>query len=99
MNLITDIELQHVPEKDTWLCDADFNTGHGVLCAKVSTTGERKFYFRYYTENFKRVRLALGKYDPAGRRGLTLYSARKKARELSSLHKAGIKNIREHLSS
>jgi integrase len=72
--------------------------GHGSLLARITPAGDRLFYFQYTNEEGKRYALPIGTYGPGDDSAtMTLSDARQKAMELASLHKCGIKNIREHL--
>jgi integrase len=74
--------------------------GHGSLLARITPSGDRLFYFQYTNEAGKRYALPIGTYGPGDDAAtMTLSDARQKAMELASLHKTGIKNIREHLES
>lgn len=74
--------------------------GHGSLLARITPAGDRLFYFQYTNEAGKRYALPIGTYGPGDDAAtMTLSDARQKAMELASLHKRGIKNIREHLES
>ncbi|WP_297843901.1 site-specific integrase [Pseudomonas sp.] len=74
--------------------------GHGSLLARITPAGDRLFYFQYSSEAGKRYALPIGTYGPGDDAAtMTLSDARQRAMELASLHKTGIKNIREHLES
>jgi integrase len=74
--------------------------GHGTLLARITPSGDRLFYFQYTNDQGKRYALPIGTYGSGGDDAtMTLSDARQKAMELASLHKAGIKNIREHLEA
>lgn len=74
--------------------------GHGSLLARITPAGDRLFYFQYSNEAGKRYALPIGTYGPGDNAAtMTLSDARQRAMELASLHKTGIKNIREHLES
>lgn len=74
--------------------------GHGSLLARITPAGDRLFYFQYSNEAGKRYALPIGTYGPGDDAAtMTLSDARQRAMELASLHKTGIKNIREHLES
>ncbi|MGI0036406.1 MAG: Arm DNA-binding domain-containing protein, partial [Nitrososphaera sp.] len=63
-------------------------------------TGDRLFYFQYSTEAGKRYALPIGTYGAGDDDAtMSLSGARQRAMELASLHKAGIKNIQEHLEA
>jgi integrase len=74
--------------------------GHGTLLARITPGGDRLFYFQYTNSQSKRYSLPIGTYGPGGDGAtMTLSEARQKAMELASLHKSGIKDIREHLEA
>jgi len=74
--------------------------GHGALLARITPAGERLFYFQYTNDAGKRYALPIGTYGPGDDAAtMTLSDARQKSMELASLHKTGIKNIREHLEA
>jgi integrase len=74
--------------------------GHGTLLARITPGGDRLFYFQYTNGQSKRYSLPIGTYGPGGDGAtMTLSEARQKAMELASLHKSGIKDIREHLEA
>jgi integrase len=74
--------------------------GHGSLLARITPAGERLFYFQYTNDAGKRYALPIGTYGPGDDAAtMTLSDARQKSMELASLHKTGIKNIREHLEA
>jgi hypothetical protein len=54
-------------------------------------------YFRYTDSHRNKKAIALGPFDEAGTRGLTLIQAREKAGALSRLYRDGIKDLHEHL--
>lgn len=74
--------------------------GHGSLLARITPAGDRLFYFQYTNDAGKRYALPIGTYGPGDDAAtMTLSDARQKSMELASLHKTGIKNIREHLEA
>ncbi|QPO21736.1 DUF4102 domain-containing protein [Pseudomonas sp. Y39-6] len=74
--------------------------GHGSLLARITPAGDHLFYFQYTNEAGKRYALPIGTYGPGDDAAtMTLSDAQQRAMELASLHKTGIKNIREHLES
>ena len=74
--------------------------GHGSLLARITPAGDRLLYFQYSNEAGKRYALPIGTYGPGDdATTMTLSDARQRAMVLASLHKTGIKNIREHLGS
>jgi hypothetical protein len=97
---ITDKQLTAKPgAADKWLSEV-MVWGHGSLIARITPRGERLFYFRYLASNSERITLPIGTYGRDGLEGtMTLADARQRANELAGLHKAGIKDIREHLET
>ncbi len=63
--------------------------GSGALCFKASKTGTVSCVFRYAV-NRRVVDMPLGRFDEAGRAGLSLAEARAKAGELQRMIQAGI---------
>jgi len=99
MAKITDRGMRTKPgEKDLWLTESA-PKGHGRFCARITRSGERLFYFRYTGSGGKRDYVLLGKFDTAGKTGLTLEAARAKAGELSRLYLDGIIDIKGHLAA
>ena len=99
MGEITDRQLNTKPiDKDIWLNESA-PKGHGRFIARITPNGDRLFYFRYTDSTGKRIRLPLGAYDRDGTTGLTLKSARQKARELTDLYLSGVCDLREHLEA
>ena len=97
---ITDKAMKTKPgQTHKWLSEVAI-WGHGTLLARITPSGDRLFYFQYSAEKGKRYALPIGTYG-AGNDDATmsLSGARQRAMELASLHKAGIKNIREHLEA
>lgn len=84
---------------DKWLSEVAI-WGHGSLVARITTSGERLFYFRYSNSNRERITYPIGTYSRDGHEGtMTLAEAGQKAKELAGLHKAGIRDLREHLEA
>lgn len=100
MAKITDRQLNAKPgSTDKWLSEVAI-WGHGSLVVRITPGGERLFYFRYRDSSGERVTLPIGTYSRDGREGtMTLAAANQRAVELAGLHKAGIQDIREHLSA
>jgi len=100
MAKITDKGINRKPGvKDRWLYTTII-WGHGTLEARITPSGERLFYFRYINSASARIRLPIGTYDNDGSNGcMTLADAIERATELASLHKSGIRDIREHLEA
>jgi integrase len=98
MKRITDRQLNAKPTKnDIWISET-LLWGYGSLVARITTTGERLFYFRYQNSKSKRVFISLGAYNKTGNQVcLTLSEARNKGLELAQIHQSGIKDIVEHL--
>jgi integrase len=80
---------------DQWLMQP-FKRGAGVFVGRITSTGERLFYFRYTDSRGRRPFLPIGPYHPRGVGGMTLAAAFKKATELSALYQSGIRDLREH---
>ncbi|SDU04776.1 Integrase [Pseudomonas pohangensis] len=97
---ITDKEMKAKPgAAHKWLRETAI-WGHGTLVARITPTGGRLFYFEYVNESGKRYALPIGTYGSADDDGtMTLSDARQRAMELASIHKSGIKNVREHLEA
>jgi integrase len=98
MASITDRAMRAQPQtKDTWLIDPAAR-GEGRLVGRITPAGTRCFYYRYTAADGSRVRLLLGAFDPHGdgAAGFTVQQARDRCRELTALHRSGIKNLREH---
>lgn len=98
MATITDKGMQAKPtDEDQWLTQP-FKRGAGVFVGRITSAGERLFYFRYSDSAGRRPFLPIGAYHPKGKAGLTLSQAYEKARELSILYVSGNKDLREHLN-
>ncbi|HYW58498.1 MAG TPA: tyrosine-type recombinase/integrase [Polaromonas sp.] len=97
MTTITDRAMQASPkEADQWITQP-FKRGTGVFLGRITSTGERLFYFRYTDSKGKRPFLPIGNYHPKGKAGgLTLALAYKRAAELSTLYQTGVHDLREH---
>lgn len=66
MSKITDKAMQTKPDtKDAWLQEP-FARGAGVFVARITSAGERLFYFRYTDSAGKRPYLKLGAYNQRG---------------------------------
>ncbi|MDH4562293.1 site-specific integrase [Pseudomonas sp. BN411] len=99
MAKITDKALKSKPgETHKWLSEVAI-WGHGTLLARITPAGDRLFYFQYTTEAGKRYAMPIGTYGSGVDGSMTLSDARQRAMELASLHKSGIRNIREHLEA
>ena len=100
MAKITDKQMTAKPGSgDKWLSDVAI-WGHGSLVARITPSGERLFYFRYSNSNGERVTYPIGTYSRDGLEGtMTLAEAGQRAKELAGLHKAGTRDIREHLAA
>lgn len=97
---ITDKAMKAKPgQTHKWMSEVAI-WGHGSLLARITPSGDRLFYFQYTNETGKRYALPIGTYGAGDDSAtMTLSDARQRAMELASLHKTGIKNIREHLDS
>lgn len=97
---ITDKQMNaKASDKDVWLNQVAI-WGHGSLVARITKSGERLFYFRYQNAKGERVTFPIGTYSRSGDNGtMTLSEANQRSMHLASLHKSGIKNIREHLAA
>jgi len=70
------IEGTSAGAKDIWLSDDDGSRGAGRLALRVSPSGSRLFYFRYFAGG-KRILVPLGPYAKTATAGcLTLEEAR-----------------------
>jgi integrase len=100
MAKITDKQMTAKPgETNRWLSEVAI-WGHGSLVARITPSGERLFYFRYLNSGGDRITYPIGTYSRDGQEGtMTLADAGLKAKELAGLHKAGIKDIREHFEA
>ena len=99
MAVITDKTLSTKPTgKDQWITE-DAPRGHGRFCLRITTAGERVFYFRYTGPGRKQVMVPIGGYDATGKAGLALKDARAKAGELSKLYQSGVVDIKGHLEA
>lgn len=97
---ITDRQMTAKPgPKDKWLSEVAI-WGHGSLVARITPSGERLFYFRYTNSRGERVTLPIGTYSRDGNEGtMTLAKAGQYAKELAGRHKAGMRDIKEHLEA
>lgn len=100
MPAITDAEINQRPgAKDKWLNESAI-WGHGSLAVRITTGGERLFYFRYSKSDRSRDTLQIGAYDKRGLNGrFTLAAARARAQELANIHRNGFLDVREHLAA
>jgi integrase len=100
MAKITDRQMTAKPgNNDKWLSEVAI-WGHGSLVARITPSGERLFYFRYSNSSGDRVTYPIGTYSRDGLEGtMTLAEAGQRAKELAGLHKAGIRDLREHLTA
>ena len=97
MGVLTDKQMGcKSAKRDLWLTE-DAPRGAGRFVARITPSGERLFYFRYTAPNGTREWLSIGPYDPTGKAGFTLATAREKAKELSSIYQAGAKDLKGHL--
>jgi len=100
MAKITDRQMTAKPGvSDKWLSEVAI-WGHGSLVARITTSGERLFYFRYTNGSGERVTFPIGTYSRDGGEGtMTLAEAGQRATELAGLHKSGIKDVKQHLEA
>lgn len=100
MAKITDRQMTAKPgSSDKWLSEVAI-WGHGSLVARITTSGERLFYFRYTNSNSERITLPIGTYSRDGAEGtMTLAEAGLRAKELAGIHKSGARDIKEHLDA
>lgn len=95
---ITDKSMQAKPtEVDQWLHER-FERGAGVFAARITTAGERIFYFRYTDSAGRRPYLKLGVYHQRGVGGLSVEQARSLARERSDLYRQGVVDLHSHFA-
>jgi integrase len=90
---------------DRWLSDKG-SRGAGRLTARITRDGVL-LYYQYFLPGAgpsrkgkatsKLERIALGPYDEAGARGLSLVQARGRARELEALYRSGTTDLKAHL--
>ncbi len=96
---ITDKEMKARPgSKDVWIRES-LGYGQGALQARITRTGERRFYFRYVESSGSEARLLIGPYSADGTNGMTLAQARDRAKELSALYRSGARDLREHFEA
>lgn len=66
MGIITDKEMGSKPTgADQWFTDPA-PRGAGRFLGRITSSGERAFYFRYTTSSGSRDTLAIGPYDAKG---------------------------------
>jgi integrase len=94
---LTTRELSRL-EPGKWKSDGA-RKGAGVLLAYGMKHGGVAFYFRYAKPDGARDTLPIGHYDPAGKNGLTLAEASRRAGELSRRYQAGDRNLRAILDA
>ena len=96
MGIITDRQMQaNAAAGDIWITE-DGPRGSGRFLARITSRGERAFYFRHTTSDGKRDTLPIGAYDPKGASGLKLSEARVIAGQWSKLYQSGTKDLRQH---
>jgi integrase len=79
--LLTDQEVRELRPRATAYKVADpGERGKGRLLVRVRVTGAKDFFYRYRSGTTDRL-VAIGQYDPEGKKGLTLAKARDKARK------------------
>jgi hypothetical protein len=94
--MITDSWMKSSATKsDIWKSE-NAPRGAGRFIARLTSSGERLFYFRYTDAHGKQVRMPIGSYDKSGSDGLTVAEARAKAGELSRLYQTGVRDVRAH---
>ncbi|MFU5371438.1 tyrosine-type recombinase/integrase [Pseudomonas aeruginosa] len=100
MAKITDRQITAKPgTSDKWLSEVAI-WGHGSLVARITPSGERLFYFRYTNSSSERITFPIGTYSRDGSEGtMTLAEAGQRAKELAGLHKAGVRDVKEHLEA
>jgi hypothetical protein len=81
-----------------WVSDPA-ERGAGRFQARGLSGGGVVFYYRFTNSLGKRERIAIGPFDAAGRKGLTLADARAKARELSRRYLAGDRDLRAEIAA
>src|SRR3990170_4419939 len=69
--------------------------GEGRLIVRVLPGGAKEFFYRYRTSGQDKT-LSLGRYDGAGRNGLTLAGVRERAHEIRALQRS-TGDVKEHL--
>jgi len=98
MGIITDRQMQATATTgDVWITE-DGPRGAGRFLARITSRGERAFYFRYTTSDGNRDTLPIGTYDPKGAAGLKLGEARAMAGQWSKIYQSGIKDLRRHFA-
>jgi integrase len=99
MGIITDKEMASKPNgSDQWFTDPA-PRGADRFMVRITSGGERSFYFRYTTSSGQRDTRALGAYDPKGREGyLTLAAPRQKAAGWSKQYQEGARDLRQHFA-
>lgn len=80
---------------DKWMSDGAVR-GSGALWARIGQGGT-SLYFRYTDAAGRKRAVAIGGYDEAGAKGLTLAQARERAGGLSKLYRDGVRDLHEHL--
>lgn len=97
---ITDKQMSSKAEsKDKWFSETAI-WGHGSLVGRITVSGERLFYFRYCNADGVRATYPIGTYGREGKEGcMSLAQASVLAKELASLHKSGIRDVRGYLES
>ncbi len=94
---ISDAELRSKWNGDRWLSDGG-SRGAGRLVAKIAETSVI-FYFAHFDGAGARRFLPIGDYDAAGRRGITLRTARDIAAERSRLYRDGTRDLHAHFNA
>jgi integrase len=81
-------------DSDRWLSDGG-SRGAGRLTARITRDGVL-LYYQYFCDG-KLQRIALGPYDEAGTRGLSLVQAREKSAALATRYREGVTDLQGHL--
>jgi integrase len=94
--LLTDKMLRALsPREQTYKVTDAGERGSGRLMVHVLPSGAKDFYYRYRDATTDRL-VAIGRYDPTGKSGLTLAAAREKLKEhISTKRDHG--DVKEHL--
>lgn len=104
MASLTDIKIQNAiaaaknTGKDVWLTDATKARNVGRLRFRAMPSGNGAFLFRYNDSNGAQRHFPVGVYDPRGRAGYTLKTARDRAGVLSRRYQAGERDLHVHLA-
>jgi len=91
------IRKAKITAADVYLTDEGRARGVGRLRVRARPTGQVLFYFRYTNPAGQQQQIPLGVYNPTGRDGLTLRTARVRAGDLSLRYQRGEHDLRAHL--